>query len=99
VGDNAACASKVDLPLISYEGGPDSFGSDNGRACAGLQRDPGMRDVYTRFLDSVYDAKLLGPFMQYTHSGSCWGLKVNTGDSLTAAPKYQALVDWVAAHP
>lgn len=99
VEDNAKCAAKAQLPLISYEGGPDSFGSDNGRACAGLQKDPGMREVYTGFLDAVHDAKLNGPFMQYTHSGSCWGLKQATGDSLANAPKYQALVDWVAAHP
>jgi hypothetical protein len=99
VNDNAACASKADLPLISYEGGPDSFGSDNGQACGALQRDPGMRDVYGRFLDAVHDAKLLGPFMQYTHSGACWGLKQRTGDDLASAPKYQALVEWIAAHP
>lgn len=99
VEDNAACARKGQLPLISYEGGPDSFGSDNGQACKGLQRDPGMREVYTGFLDAMYDAKLTGPFMQYTHSGDCWGLKQKTGDPVANAPKYQALVDWVAAHP
>jgi hypothetical protein len=99
IDDNATCAREADLPLISYEGGPDSFGSDNGQACRGLQRDPGMRAMYGRFLDSMYDAKLLGPFMQYTHSGACWGLKQSTGDSPTNAPKYQALLDWIAAHP
>ncbi len=97
VEDNAACARKAELPLISYEGGPDSFGSDNGQACKGLQTDPGMREVYTGFLDAMYDAKLVGPFMQYTHSAECRGLKQSTGDA--NAPKYQALVDWVAAHP
>jgi hypothetical protein len=99
VEDNAACARKANLPLISYEGGPDSFGSDNGQACRGLQTDPGMREVYTGFLDAMYDAKLTGPFMQYTHSGNCWGLKQKTGEPAANAPKYQALVDWVAAHP
>jgi hypothetical protein len=64
-----------------------------------LQRDPGMREMYGRFLDSMYDAKLLGPFMQYTHSGACWGLKLSTGDSPNSSPKYQALLEWIAAHP
>ncbi|HKU38944.1 MAG TPA: hypothetical protein VJR89_12375 [Polyangiales bacterium] len=99
VADNAACARKAELPLISYEGGPDSFGSDDGQACQKLQHDPAMRGVYTSFLDVMYDAKLLGPFMQYTHSGACWGLKQSTSDTLANAPKYQALLDWVAAHP
>jgi hypothetical protein len=97
VEDNTTCASKAGLPVISYEGGPDS--SANGQACSGLQRDPGMRAVYSGFLDAVYDAKLRGPFMQYTHSGECWGLKQTTGDSLANAPKYQALLEWTAAHP
>jgi hypothetical protein len=99
VNDNATCSAKASLPLISYEGGTDSFGKDNGQACRTLQRDPGMREVYGRFLDAMHDAKLLGPFMQYTHSGDCWGLKVSTGDAPASSPKYQALLDWLAAHP
>jgi hypothetical protein len=44
-------------------------------------------------------AGLLGPFMQYTHVGNCWGLKMATGDSNTKAPKYQGVLNWLAAHP
>ena len=37
--------------------------------------------------------------MQYTHTGSCWGLKEKTGDALATSPKYKGVVDWLAAHP
>jgi len=37
--------------------------------------------------------------MQYTHTGDCWGLKVSTTDATSAAPKYQGVLDWLAAHP
>jgi hypothetical protein len=37
--------------------------------------------------------------MQYTHTGACWGLKEKTSDALSNSPKYQGVVDWLAAHP
>jgi len=92
------CASGGGLPLISYEGGSDSFAA-SGNGCTTLQHDPGMHDLYTRYLDGISGAKLTGPFMQYTHTGSCWGLKEKTGDSLAASPKYKGVVDWLASHP
>jgi hypothetical protein len=98
VESNRTCASSAGLPLIGYEGGSDSFGNDNGTACRSLQRDPAMQDVYTTFLDAMNSAKLLGPFVHYTHSGACWGLKQRTGDAAASAPKYKAVVDWFAAH-
>jgi hypothetical protein len=93
-----ACASGGGLPIISYEGGSDSQSAPN-NGCSTLQQDPGMHDLYTQYLDGISGAELTGPFMQYTHTGACWGLKVKTGDALTAAPKYKGLVDWLAAHP
>jgi hypothetical protein len=99
VESNKACATSAGLPLIAYEGGSDSFGNDNGMACRSLQRDAGMQEVYTMFLDTMNSAKLLGPFVHYTHSGDCWGLKQRTSDTLANAPKYKAVVDWLAAHP
>jgi len=90
------CASMANLPLISYEGGSDSSSSNS---CETVQVDPGMHDLYMSYLDTISGAGLLGPFMQYTHSGSCWGLKAATSDALSAAPKYKGLVDWLAAHP
>jgi hypothetical protein len=36
---------------------------------------------------------------QYTNVGNCWGLKMATGDSNANAPKYQGVLNWLAAHP
>jgi hypothetical protein len=58
-----------------------------------------MRGVYTQFLDAMAKAKLKGPFMHYTHSGNCWGLKRKTRDSAADSPKYQGVMDWVSKHP
>ena len=91
------CAKKKNLPLVSYEGGSDSFAAGNG--CTTLQHDAGMHDLYVSYLDAISGAKLAGPFMQYTHTGACWGLKEKTGDPLTTSPKYKGVVDWLAAHP
>lgn len=32
-------------------------------------------------------------------SHGCWGLKEKTSDSLSVSPKYQGVLDWLAAHP
>lgn len=88
-----ACAERARLPLIAYEGGQDSFalGVDG---CEKLQRNPGLRALYAGLPDAMAAAGLRGPFMQYTHSGACWGLKVHTRDSAASSPKYQGLLDW-----
>ena len=96
LASNATCAAMASLPLISYEGGQDSYAASN---CQAVQTDPSMHDVYTSYLDALVADGLEGPFMQYTHAGSCWGLKVKTSDAISAAPKYQGLLDWLAAHP
>jgi hypothetical protein len=95
--DNATCAMGAGLPLVSYEGGSDSF-SAPGNGCTTLMHDPGMHDLYTSFLDMA-SGILKGPFNQYTESGACWGLKEKTGDSLSISPKYQGVTDWLGAHP
>ena len=93
---NATCAAMASLPLVSYEGGSDSYAASN---CQAVQTDPGMHDVYTSYLDALVADGLTGPFMQYTHTGSCWGMKVKTSDATSASPKYQGLLDWLSAHP
>jgi len=98
VAANETCATAARLPLIAYEGGSDSFTSPDRSVCTRLQRDPGMQQVYTHLLDAMTAAQLLGPFVLYTHSGDCWGLKRHTSDSLANSPKYQAIVEWSAAH-
>jgi len=91
------CATSAGVPLISYEGGSDSFSAGSG--CTTLQHDSGMHDLYTSYLGAISGAGMTGPFMQYTHTGSCWGLKEKTGDSLATSPKYAAVLDFLAAHP
>lgn len=91
------CAKGGGVPLISYEGGSDSYAAGSG--CTTLQHDAGMHDLYTSYFDGISGAGMKGPFMQYTHTGSCWGLKEKTGDSLAISPKYQGVVDWLLAHP
>jgi len=98
IESNETCATAAGLPLIAYEGGSDSFSSNDLSVCTTLQRDPGMQQVYTQLLDAMNAARLLGPFVHYTHSGDCWGLKRRTTDSLASSPKYKAVVDWFAAH-
>jgi hypothetical protein len=93
---NEACAATASLPLVSYEGGSDSFSATD---CQAVQTDSGMHNVYTSYLDALVAGGLQGPFMQYTHVGSCWGMKVKTSDANSAAPKYQGMLDWLAAHP
>jgi hypothetical protein len=94
---HVTCVAANRLPIISYEGGSDSFSAGNG--CASLQIDPGMHDLYTSYLDAQSAAGMKGPLMQYTHAGSCWGLIQKTGDPRSASPKYQGVLDWLAAHP
>jgi hypothetical protein len=96
--DDKTCASGGGLPLISYEGGSDSFAA-GGAGCKTLQHDPGMHDLYTSYFDGISGAGLTGPFMQYTHTGACWGLKEKTGDAVSVSPKYKGVTDWIAAHP
>ncbi|HEY6477698.1 MAG TPA: hypothetical protein VI456_14040 [Polyangia bacterium] len=93
---NGTCAAMASMPLIAYEGGQDSYAASD---CQAVQTDPGMHDVYTAYLDALVADGVKGPFMQYTHTGDCWGLKVKTSDATSAAPKYQGVLDWLAAHP
>jgi hypothetical protein len=97
VTDSDTCAKSAGWPLISYEGGEDSYAA-SGNGCTQLQHDAGMHDVYMNYLDAMAGAKLVGPFMQYTHSGQCWGLKEKTSDTLANSPKYQGVIDWLSAH-
>jgi hypothetical protein len=94
VREQLACAQSAGLPLITYEGGQDSFELGQ-QGCERVQRDPGMRALYASMPDALAAAGLRGPFVHYTHSGICWGLKVRNGDSNEASPKYQGLLDWL----
>ena len=95
---HVSCAGQLNLPVIAYEGGSDSYAAPN-NGCTTLQHDSGMHDLYTSYYDAQAAAKMTGPFNQYTHVGECWGLKQKTSDSLGVSPKYQGVLDWLAAHP
>src|SRR5262249_7685282 len=79
--DSYECAKGAGLPLIAYEGGQDSYEAGEG-PCTQLQHNAGMAAIYTKFLNAMQGANLKGPYVQYTHSGKCWGLKEKTSDSL-----------------
>ncbi len=95
VASNVSCARKAKLDVIGYEGGPDSYSA--GEGCVTLQHDTGMRKFYVDYLEALTTTGLKGPYMQYTHSGQCWGLKEKTTDALENSPKYQGLLDWLAS--
>jgi hypothetical protein len=95
---HVSCAGQLGLPVVAYEGGSDSYAAPN-NGCTTLQRDSGMHDLYVAYYDAQVAAGMTGPFNQYTHVGDCWGLKQKTSDSAAASPKYQGVVDWLAAHP
>jgi hypothetical protein len=97
VRDDVACARGAGWPTVAYEGGTDSYAAPN-NSCPALQQSPGMYDLYVSYLTALREAGLKGPFMQYTHTGMCWGLKQKTGDPMSTSPKYRAVVDWTAAH-
>jgi hypothetical protein len=92
VESHVACAAKRRLPVIAYEGGSDSHGGP----CAALQLDPAMQSLYTTYLDAMLTGGLKGPFVHYTHSGACWGLKPKTSDSIANSPKYRGVLEWLA---
>jgi hypothetical protein len=96
VQNHVACLKGTGIPLISYEGGQDSYAATS---CTAVATDPAMTNLYVTYLGSMMSAGLSGPFTQYTHVGNCWGLKMATGDSNANAPKYQGVLKWLAAHP
>nr|WP_275589215.1 DNRLRE domain-containing protein [Paenibacillus sacheonensis] len=92
-----AIAQKYNVKLGTYEGGQHLL--TNAQAWSGNQQ------IYTEY---IYMLNKFAPyftlFNHYTNAGSwgsggAWGAKAFTGQSNAAAPKYRALLDWVAAHP
>ena len=96
VQNHVTCLKGTGIPLISYEAGQDSYAATS---CTAVATDPAMTNLYVTYLNAMVAAGMSGPFNQYTHVGSCWGLKMATGDSNANAPKYQGVLNWVAAHP
>jgi hypothetical protein len=97
ITDTYRCADRMDLKVIAYEAGQDSYVPAGGEMpCAEIQMQGDMRETYVSFLNAMKKAKLTGPLMQYTHTGNCWGMKQKTSDSTEASPKYRGMLDWLS---
>ena len=111
IAENAKLAQRHRLRLVGYEGGAHDTSSyfpadkqDRMTAFfASAHRHPRMRDVYRRYYETWIEAG--GAVLnQYNDIGrwSKWGfwsvLEHVTQDS-ASAPKYQALLETIAAHP
>ena len=97
ITDTYRCADRMNLKVIAYEAGQDSYVPAGGEMpCADIQMQEGMRETYVSFLNAMQKAKLTGPIMQYTHTGNCWGMKQKTSDSTEASPKYRGMLDWLS---
>ena len=109
--ENAALARKYGLKLQAYESGPhltSSMFPDPVRApmtslFKAVNRLPRMHDVYTEYYD-LWAASGGDTMLQYSHiSGwsqhGSWGALEYLTQNPAEAPKYRALIDYIAAHP
>ncbi|MDQ8184649.1 DNRLRE domain-containing protein [Pelagicoccus sp. SDUM812002] len=95
VASSVSIATDFNLVLITYEAGQHL--TDNADLWSA---NPAIYDEYLYMLDEMDEHFAL--FMHYTHagnwtSGGAWGAKEYTGQPLTQAHKYRALVDYVDA--
>jgi hypothetical protein len=108
---NAALARKYKLPLLAYEAGPGDtsfyFPADRQDAVTKLladaNRNPRMKEVYTRFLEA-WSAAGGGTLNHFDDIGrwskwGCWGALEYLTDDPHVAPKYQALVEFATSAP
>jgi len=80
-----ALSSRFSLPLVAYEGGPDTFGADNIDAKTAATLDPGMRGLVERYLGAWF-AQGGGLFNWYTLGADPYGHRYGTwsiSDSIT----------------
>ena len=105
-----AIADAYALPLICYEGGQifvGIYGAENDTNLTAIvtaaNRDPRMFDRYTEYLNMlkaqgvalVNNLAYCGNWSKY----GCWGALEYQDQPTNSAPKYEALVEWIAAHP
>lgn len=98
------------IPLTSYEGGQHFVGvfqfQDDGELNAlmdAVNRDPRMKDVYAEYLAN-WRNRTGGVFHHFLNSDRWsrfgrWGAKEYPTQPRSAAPKYDALMDYVASAP
>ena len=83
--------------FITYEGGPHFLSAADQFASR-----PDAYDIMTYYLEGI--SQYITLFNQYTHSGTwsgggAWGALNHTGQSVSEAPKYRALLDWYKQIP
>ncbi|MGA2173574.1 MAG: chitobiase/beta-hexosaminidase C-terminal domain-containing protein [Verrucomicrobiota bacterium] len=94
--------------LVCYEGGqgfsPDNSSDTNEIAiCEAANLDPRMGTLYTEYLDML-KAQGVSLFNHLSYCGNWggygeWGSLAYQDQPTNDAPKYEALVEWIAAHP
>jgi hypothetical protein len=108
VQQHAAVAQKRNLKLVAYEGGQSLVGLGNVINDAGItnllitaNRDPRMKDAYTRLLNDWLSAggDLFVNFQGIGAPGryGSWGVLENALQP--TSPKFEALQDYITAHP
>ena len=93
---HAEIAARYGLKLIAYEGGQHVY-----KKAQALNRNPVMFTLYEEYLKEM--AKYFSHFSHYCHvgqagDGGAWGCIEYTGQPLTEAHKYRALVEYAGRH-
>lgn len=86
------------VPTVCYEGGQEIYSN-----AQPANRDPGMFDVYTSYLDHA-DALGITHCALYLHvspctPGGCWGARESLTQPLAQSHKFRAVTAWMGAHP
>lgn len=96
-------ATRFGKRYITYEAGQHVVTANNIPLMTQLNRDPGMYDVYTRYITRWQD-KVGGLLMLFNSTlptawAGAWGLREYAGQPLSETPKRRAALDYIAAHP
>jgi hypothetical protein len=98
-------AEAYDVPLLAYEGGqhvvPTSLSDAWYDDYLAAQRDPRMYDLYTALLETYLDELGADGFVNFSSVGNitqfgAWGALEYQDQLLADAPKYRALMDYLA---
>lgn len=106
VKENAALARASGLALLAYEGGQHlTAGDDEAQVqkLAAVNRDPRMREAYTKYLGAWREAggTLFMHYLDVSEFGvhGYWGAREAQSQPLAEAPKAQALEEFVTKNP
>lgn len=110
VGEHARVAAARNVELVAYEGGQHLVGTgsnvendDLNNLFDAANRDPRMKDVYARYLKGwrQFGGRL---FVHFTSCGvptkyGRWGAREWMAQPRAAAPKYDAIMEYIDANP